>query len=132
MIIELHGDNSSLSGTSGVPEVQPPRIRNSKIFQNQKSSYGREYVNPSVSDEPKSLSEAVTSSNGMNWIQAMKKEMNSLYENEVWDLVELPEERKTLGNKMDLQSQKRSKRVSGMTQSWVSGPRFHTEIWFGL
>ena len=98
MTIELHGDNSSLSGTSGVPEVQPPRIRNLKIFQNQKFSYGREYVNPSVSDEPKSLSEAVTSSNCKNWIQAMKKEMNSLYVKEVWDLVELPEERKTLGN----------------------------------
>ena len=43
--------------------------------------------------------EAVRSPDKVKWIQAMQKEMESLYDNDVWDLVELPPNRKTVGSK---------------------------------
>ena len=33
------------------------------------------------------------------WINAMDKEMESLYKNDVWELVELPKDRKAIGSK---------------------------------
>ena len=33
------------------------------------------------------------------WVNAMEKEMESLHTNEVWDLVELPKDRKAVGSK---------------------------------
>ena len=41
----------------------------------------------------------MASSNKSKWREAMKKEMESLYENEVWDLVEPPKGRKIVGSK---------------------------------
>ena len=49
--------------------------------------------------EPSSVREAMASSNKSKWREAMKKEMESLYENEVWDLVEPPKGRKIVGSK---------------------------------
>ena len=61
--------------------------------------YG-EWVNLSQDNpEPSSVREAMASSNKSKWRQAMKKEMESLYENEVWDLVEPPKGRKIVGSK---------------------------------
>lgn len=34
-----------------------------------------------------------------HWIKAMQKEMDSLEENDVWELVKLPEGRKSVGSK---------------------------------
>ncbi|GJR18869.1 ribonuclease H-like domain-containing protein [Tanacetum coccineum] len=34
-----------------------------------------------------------------NWVQAMNEEMHALYENNTWDLVELPRNRKAIGSK---------------------------------
>ena len=61
--------------------------------------YG-EWVNLSQDNqEPSSVREAMASSNKSKWREAMKKEMESLYENEVWDLVEPPKGRKIVGSK---------------------------------
>ena len=61
--------------------------------------YG-EWVNLSQDNpEPSSVCEAMASSNKSKWREAMKKEMESLYENEVWDLVEPPKGRKIVGSK---------------------------------
>ena len=50
--------------------------------------YG-EWVNLSQDNpEPSSVREVMASSNKSKWREAMKREMESLYENEVWDLVE--------------------------------------------
>ena len=49
--------------------------------------YG-EWVNMSQDNpEPSSVSEAMASSNKSKWREAMKKEMESLYNNEVWDFL---------------------------------------------
>ena len=43
------------------------------------------------SDEPATYKAAVVSPNSRKWLEAMKSEMDSMYENQVWDLVDLPE-----------------------------------------
>ena len=61
--------------------------------------YG-ELVNLSQDNpEPSSVGEAMASSDKSKWRKAMKKEMESLYENEVWDLVDPPKGRKIVGSK---------------------------------
>ena len=62
--------------------------------------YG-EWVNLSQDNpEPYSVCEAMASSNKSKWHEAMKKEMESLFENKVWDLVEPPKGRKIVGSKL--------------------------------
>ena len=50
-------------------------------------------------EEPETVKEALASVDKSKWQEAMKKELDSLHANEVWDLVELPEHRKTVGSK---------------------------------
>lgn len=50
----------------------------------------------SLPEEPISFKEAMS---GVNWKQAMETEMRSLKDNDVWDLVRCPAERKTVGCK---------------------------------
>ena len=45
------------------------------------------------------MKEALNCSEKEQWEAAMQKEMDSIYSNDVWDLVELPEHRKPVGNK---------------------------------
>ena len=72
---------------------QPVRERRSPDM------YG-EWVNLSQDNpEPSCVREEMASSNKSKWREAMKKEMESLYENEVWDLVEPPKGRKIVGSK---------------------------------
>ena len=49
--------------------------------------------------EPRSIKEAISSPEKLQWEKAMEFEMKSLEENEVWDLVELPKDRKAIGSK---------------------------------
>ena len=49
--------------------------------------------------EPTSIREAITCVESDKWIVAMNKEMESLQKNETWDLVKLPEGRRTVGCK---------------------------------
>ena len=48
---------------------------------------------------PTTIEEATTCPDKSEWTAAMKTEMKSLFDNKVWDLVELPEERKAVGSK---------------------------------
>ena len=50
-------------------------------------------------EEPASYREAVASPNKSKWEEAMEAEMSSLQRNNVWELVELPEDRKVVGSK---------------------------------
>jgi hypothetical protein len=44
----------------------------------------------STNDEPKSVGEVVDLAEGKLWKEAMVEEMESLHQNETWDLVKLP------------------------------------------
>ena len=39
------------------------------------------------------------------WLEAMKSEMGSMYENKVWTLVEFPIDWQAIENKLDLQEE---------------------------
>ena len=50
-------------------------------------------------DEPTNYGEAIVSPDSAKWLEAMKSEMGSMYENKVWTLAELPDDRQAIENK---------------------------------
>ena len=50
-------------------------------------------------DEPTNYEEAMMSPDSAKWFEAMKSEMGSMYENKVWTLVDLPDDRQAIENK---------------------------------
>ena len=62
--------------------------------------YGAQvYAAAELQSEPESVEEALFSAEKEKWKAAMQKEMESIYSNDVWDLVELPKDCKTVGSK---------------------------------
>ena len=53
----------------------------------------------STEDDPINFCEAMKSSKSQKWIAAMEEEIKSMRDNDVWDLVELPEGVKPIGYK---------------------------------
>ena len=49
--------------------------------------------------EPTNYEEAMMSPDSAKWLEAMKFEMGSMYENKVWTLVDLPGDRQAIENK---------------------------------
>ena len=43
-------------------------------------------------DEPTNYEEAMMSPDSVKWLEAMKSEIESMYENKVWTLVDLPDD----------------------------------------
>ena len=50
-------------------------------------------------DEPTNYEEAMVSPDSATWLEAMKSEMGSMYQNKVWTLVDLPNGRQAIENK---------------------------------
>ena len=50
-------------------------------------------------DEPTNYEEAMMSPDSAKWLEAMKSEMGSMYENKVWTLIDLPNDRQAIENK---------------------------------
>ena len=50
-------------------------------------------------DEPTNYEEAMMSPDSTKWLEAMKSEMGSMYENKVWTLFDLPDDRQAIENK---------------------------------
>ena len=62
--------------------------------------YLQEYdIDIGVEDDPITFSQALGGSESTLWYNAMKDEMNSMANNQVWDLVELPKGAKVIGCK---------------------------------
>ena len=49
--------------------------------------------------EPKNYEEAMMSLDSDQWLEATKSEIGSMYENKVWTLVDLPDDRHAIENK---------------------------------
>ena len=47
-------------------------------------------------DEPMNYEEAMMSPDSDKWLEAMKSEMGSMYENKVWTLIDLPNDRRAI------------------------------------
>ncbi|KAL0407607.1 UNVERIFIED_CONTAM: Retrovirus-related Pol polyprotein from transposon TNT 1-94 [Sesamum radiatum] len=113
----IDGDNESdpkLSGSCSLEEhnSQNPQMRRSKrggIPRRRYEIEGESFMCASVDiDEPATYEEAVTSPNANEWITAMKEEMSSMAKNNVWELVDLPAGRKTIGNKWVLKVKRKA------------------------
>ena len=52
-----------------------------------------------LDNKPTTVSEALSSLGKQEWKMAIVKEIQSICENDVWDLVELPKQRKAIGCK---------------------------------
>ena len=50
-------------------------------------------------DEPTNYEEAMMIPDSAKWLEAMKSEMGSMYENKVWTLVDLPNDQQAIENK---------------------------------
>ena len=50
-------------------------------------------------DEPMNYEEVMMSPDSAKWLEAMKSEIGSMYENKVWTLVDLPDDRQAIENK---------------------------------
>ncbi|GJU54974.1 retrotransposon protein, putative, ty1-copia subclass [Tanacetum coccineum] len=76
-------------------EVEPRRSKRART----EKSFGPDFVSFMVENEPMSYREAVTSSEGHQWKEAIKSEIDSILQNHTWELVDLPLGCKPLGYK---------------------------------
>ena len=52
-----------------------------------------------MEDDPVDFHQVMESANSQQWLEAMNEKMQSMNDNDVWDLVALPEGIKPIGNK---------------------------------
>ena len=107
--VDVSSDDVSLdsgSESESEPETDPaesatvqPPPRRSMREKHFPDYFGRSGVNLVAKMEPCTVDEALSSPEKDCWLDTMKKEMNSLEENDVWELVELPAGRKPVGSK---------------------------------
>ena len=50
-------------------------------------------------DEPMNYEEVMMSPDSAKWLEAMKSEMRSMYENKVWTFIDLPDDQRAIENK---------------------------------
>ena len=50
-------------------------------------------------DKPMNYAEAMMCPDSAKWLEAMKSEIRSIYENKVWTLIDLPNDRRAIKNK---------------------------------
>ena len=79
-------------------ETEPPQQRRSTRTRHPPIYYGMEQTNLTI-DTPTSVKDVDESLEKEEWKMAMKAEMDSLAQNEVWDLVQLPPGKKVVGSK---------------------------------
>ena len=56
-------------------------------------------ITPHDDEEPKNVKKALSGPKAKEWIKAMDEEIESMNANQVWDLVDLPSRRRSIGNK---------------------------------
>ncbi|KAJ9542733.1 hypothetical protein OSB04_029239 [Centaurea solstitialis] len=84
-----------------IEEVQTQDLRRSSRVRHEPDRYLGFLVSQDSGDlnEPTSYGEAVSGSESEQWQEAMKAEMQSMYDNQVWELTDLPQHCKAVGRK---------------------------------
>ncbi|GKC46190.1 ribonuclease H-like domain-containing protein, partial [Tanacetum coccineum] len=103
----LHGSNGSasedemaatfeeqISNSEGINNISPSPIGAEQVHQPLKTLSWLPRLNKS--HESKTFWEA---SSDQQWVDAMNKEMDALYENNTWEITEFPSDRKAIGSK---------------------------------
>ena len=97
--IDTGSDNESTVETIEPMEGQEEPLGRRPVREIRPDRYG-EWVNLACDNsEPSSVHEAMASRNKDKWSRAMENELESLHDNQVWELVELPKGKKTIGSK---------------------------------
>ncbi|KAI3728566.1 hypothetical protein L6452_17204 [Arctium lappa] len=78
---------------SNEEDVKPRRSKRARV----EKSFGPDFLTYVVESEPKTYHEAVTSSEGPQWKEAINSEIESILQNHTWELVDLPPGCKPLG-----------------------------------
>ena len=101
LIVDFDSENEEVSNEETSEAPQPPApVRKSTRERRQPEYYGREMAALTLStQEPSSYKEATSCPEKAKWKEAMKTEMTSLKENDIWELVELPAGRKSVESK---------------------------------
>ena len=98
--MEIGDDSQQVVETPQV--TQGPRRSNRARFQPQRYGFlisDNRDVLLIEHNEPTTYQEAIVGPNSEKWLNAMKSEMQSMYDNQVWTLVDPPEGVKTIGCK---------------------------------
>src|ERR1041384_6292973 len=82
-------------------EEEPFMPRRSSRVRQPTDFYGQlvNAISADESDEPTSYKEAMEGPESEKWLETMKSEIDSMYINKVWTLVDIPEDRKAVENK---------------------------------
>lgn len=95
---ENNSNNSSSSSTNDQPTIRiSARITKGKHPIRLGYDENFEQINAIV--EPKNLNDVLHDPYKDEWLEAMRDEMDSMHKNKTWELVELPPDRKAIGNK---------------------------------
>ena len=106
-LVELDLSNDSETSSKDTEDIQEelptdnttePTLRRSGRERRPPDFYGVEANTVGeLQNEPASIEDVLQSPKKDKWMNAMEQEMKLLKENEVWELVELPKDRKTVG-----------------------------------
>ena len=77
-------------------------------------------------DEPTNYEEAMMSTDSTKWLEAMKSEMGSMYENKVWTLIDLPNDRQAIENKWIFKSKTDADSSVTIYKARIVAKRFST------
>ena len=91
---EVNDDNHETSDQVATKPRRSSRVRSAPEW------YGNHVLEVMLldHDEPANYEEAMMSPDSTKWLEAMKSEMGSMYENKVWTLVDLPDDRQAIEN----------------------------------
>ena len=88
-----------MEGYDGDHIEEPTLPRRSTRLRTSPDWYG-DVVSLVEHDEPVTYKEAMAGPESEKWLEAMKSEIGSMYDNQVWTLVDIPEDRKAVENKL--------------------------------
>ena len=79
-------------------------------------------------DEPMNYEEVMMSPYSAKWLEAMKSEMGSMYENKVWTLIDLPNVRRAIKNKWIFKRKTNADSSVTINKARLVGKRFLTKF----
>ena len=93
-------DRQDVAGPSEPADTTEIPVRRSSRVRQPSSRYSSdEYIMLTDEGEPECYEEVLTHDQKENWLQAMREEMKSLYDNHTYELMNLPKGKKALKNK---------------------------------
>ena len=77
-------------------------------------------------DEPTNYEEAMMSPDSDRWLEAMKSEIESMYENKVWTLVDLPDDQQAIENRWIFKRKTDADSSVTIYKAWIVEKQFLT------